>query len=871
MKLEHYFQLYISKATGLSAEQVLKNKQKFGTNEVTSKKRESFVHIFLMQLGSFFAVILFGAAGMLFFIGEWIDFYVVLVVIIVNATIESVQKYRSDFIFENLTKIIPQYSVVIREGQITKIQSIEIVTGDIVVLQAGDRVPADGIIIFAEELKVDESILTGESESVSKVPSDDYDNKSIIDNPHAVFFGSTVTLGQGHMLVTHVGNKTQFGMIVQKISTIDTQLPIHKNIKQLSFGIFVFVLMMILFVLVVGLARMYPLIEISKISVALLVSAIPESLPVMITLILAYGFKRMSDKNVLVRKMQSLDVLGQIDTLALDKTGTITHNQMKVEKVYTFNKEELYITGDGYEPKGVSILNEQTVLLDNTSDAYVLIKNAVLSSVGTYAFNTDKKEWLLGTGDPTEVALLVLGEKVSVTKGILSSEYVFKKSIPFSNQNMYHSAIYTHQKKEITLYTGAPEIIFDMCTHVRINTRDVKISKDHKEEFHSKLKEYASGGYRVLSSCIKTGDKVVCKGLFAISDSIRPDVYASVQDIYQRKINIIIITGDHKEVALQVAQKIGLSANSSSVLTGDDMNHLTDIQLRNIILQKNIFTRVTPQQKLKILELLKDLGKTVAMTGDGINDALALVKADIGIAMGTQSSDSAKGASDIILLDNKFGSIIYGITEGKNIFSNIQKTIVFLLSTNFAEMFVVVFAITLALPVPISSIGILWLNLVTDTFLVIGFAFEREKLETKNSKKILTYKEWKRILYLGLCMTLVSLIVFMNAQSTSISYAQNMTLLTLIMMQWFNILNIRAGEHSIFTHGLKFNAVLIAGWFISVGLTVCAFSVPFFSKILNIHPISASDWVYSILIASSIIWFEEIRKCAQKMKLFVRK
>jgi Ca2+-transporting ATPase len=861
----------MSGSKGLSADQVLKNKLKFGTNEVTTKKRETFLHILLTQFGSFFALILFGAAGMLFFIGEWIDFYVVLVVIIVNATIESIQKYRSDFIFENLTKIIPQYSVVIRDGQITKIKSAEIVTGDIVVLQAGDRVPADGILIFAEELKVDESILTGESESVSKISSDNYDNKSIIDNPHAVFFGSTVTLGQGHILVTHVGNKTQFGMIVQKISTIDTQLPIHKNIKQLSFGIFVFVLAMTLFVLVVGLTRMYSWVEISKVSIALLVSAIPESLPVMITLILAYGFKRMSDKNVLVRKMQSLDVLGQIDTLALDKTGTITHNQMKVEKIYTFNNEELYVTGDGYEPKGTLILNQKITNLENGSDAFMLIRSAVLSSVGTYSFDINKKEWLLGTGDPTEVALLVLGEKSSITKGILSSEYVLKKNVPFSNQNMYHSAIYTYQKKEIEIYTGAPEIIFDMCTHVRINTVDVKISKAHREEFHSKLKEYASGGYRVLSSCVKQGNKIVCKGLFAISDSIRPDVYFSVQDMYQRNINVIIITGDHKEVALQVAQKIGLRANASSVLTGDDMNHLTDIQLKNIILQKNIFTRVTPQQKLKILELLKELGKTIAMTGDGINDALALVKADIGIAMGTQSSDSAKGASDIILLDNKFGSIIYGIAEGKNIFSNIQKTIVFLLSTNFAEMFVVVFAVTLALPVPISAIGILWLNLVTDTFLVIGFAFEREKLETKNSKKILTYREWKRILYLGLCMTFVSLVVFINTQNISISYAQNMTLLVLIMMQWFNILNVRAGEHSIFTHGFRFNAVLIVGWFISVGLTVCAFSVPYFSKILHIHPISVSDWVYCILIASSIIWFEEIRKGAQKIKLFVRK
>jgi Ca2+-transporting ATPase len=341
--------------------------------------------------------------------------------------------------------------------------------------------------------------------------------------------------------------------------------------------------------------------------------------------------------------------------------------------------------------------------------------------------------------------------------------------------------------------------------------------------------------------------------------------------MYRRNINVLIITGDHKEVALQVAQKIGLHANKNSVLTGDDINNLTEMQLKNIILQKNIFARVTPQQKLKILELFKKLGKTIAMTGDGINDALALVKADIGIAMGTQSSDSAKGASDIILLDNKFGSIVYGITEGKNIFLNIQKTIVFLLSTNFAEMFVVVCAITLALPVPISAIGILWLNLVTDTFLVIGFAFERGHTNAKHLTKILTHKEWKRILYLGLIMTFVSLIIFMETQDSGVAYAQSMTLLVLIMMQWFNILNIRAGEQSIFTYGFRFNPMFIIGWIISLGLTVCAFNVPTFMDILHIHPISFANWVYITLIASTIVWFEEFRKYAQKIKLFVQK
>jgi Ca2+-transporting ATPase len=871
MKLEKYFTLYNSSSDGLGEDQIIKNREQFGINKVTTKKREGLFHILLTQLGGFFSIILFCAAIIMLFLGELINFYVVLAVVLLNAIIESIQRYKSDSIFESLTHILPLHSVVLRGGQKRKIESSEIIAGDILILQAGDKIPADGLVLFAENFKVDESVLTGESDSISKTSSEEYSLESIIDNPHAVFSGSYVTTGQAKVLVTQVGGKTQLGLLTQKISTVDTQLPLYKNVKKLSFDIFIFVLILTLFVFIVGIAQAQVWTDIFKVTVALFVSAIPESLPVMLTLILAYGFKRMSNKNVLVRKMQSLDVLGKIDILALDKTGTITHNQMKVEKIFTFNNEEFYVSGDGYEPKGKIIFQEKGIAIQEHADLEFLIKSASLSSDGSYHYDSIKKDWLLETGDPTEVALLVLSEKVGATKEQLQSEYVLKENIPFTNQNMYHSAIYIHNKKEIKIHTGAPEIIYAMCTHVRINGIDQKINEVHDEIFHKKIREYSSQGYRIIASCVDSGNKIVCKGMFAISDSIRSDVKQSIQDVYERGIDIIIITGDHKEIALKVAQKIGIRAHTNSVLTGDDMNNLTDKQIKNIILQKNIFARVTPQQKLKILEILKELGKVVAMTGDGVNDTLALVKADIGIAMGTISSDSAKEAADIVLLDNKFGSIIYGVEEGKNIFLNIQKTILFLLSTNFAEMFVVVCAVTLALPLPLSAIGILWLNLVTDTFLVIGFAFERGHIKGKQITKILTYKEWHRIIYLGLVMTCIALIVFMNTYNLDLVYAQSMTLLVVIIMQWFNVLNIRAGEQSIFAYGFRFNPFFVIGWIVSLSLTVFAFTSESMRNILQIHPISIIDWVYLAILASSIVWLEEVRKCAQRSKLFLRK
>lgn len=871
MKLEHHFKLYNTSHDGLSENQIIVNKEKFGENKVVSKKRETFLHILLVQFGSFFSVILLSAAALLFFLGEILDFYIVIFVVLLNVSIESSQRYRSDSIFESLKKILPLYSIVVRNGEKIKIQSTEIVVGDILVLQSGEKISADGLIILAENFKVDESILTGESEAISKTSSEEYSIESIVDNPYAVFSGSYVVTGNARILVTHVGNKTQLGIIAQKMSTIDTELPLYKNIKKLSLQIFIFVLILTLFVFIVGLAQSQEWIEIFEVTVALLVSAIPESLPVMLTLILAYGFKRMSEKNVLVRKMQSLDVLGKIDILALDKTGTITHNQMKVEKLFTFNEQEFYITGDGYEPKGKIIFQEKEISTSDFIDVDLLIKDATLSSDGSYYYDPSSKDWSLESGDPTEVALLVLGEKTNNTKDLLGAAYSLKENIPFTNQSMYHSAIYLHNNKKIQIYTGAPEIIYRMCTHVRIGGVAKKITDAHNKIFHSKIKEYSEQGYRILSSCVKDGEKVTCAGLFAINDSIRADVAQSIQDVYARGIDIIVITGDHKDIALRVAQKIGLKVDIHGVLTGDDMNNLTDTQIKNIILQKKVFARVSPQQKLKVLELLKQLGKTVAMTGDGVNDTLALVKADIGIAMGTISSDAAKEAADIVLLDNKFGSIVYGVEEGKNIFKNIQKTIMFLLSTNFAEMFVVVFAITLALPLPISAIGILWLNLVTDTFLVIGFAFERNHIDNTKVSKILSRKEWLRILYLGLAMTLIALIIFLKTYSGDLLYAQSMTLLVIIIMQWFNVLNIRAGDKSIFVAGFHFNLPFIIGWVLSLLFTLLAFESDFMRNILQIHPISLNDWMYLTVVASSIIWFEELRKLTQKAKLFLSK
>lgn len=860
MKLEDFIKKHNTSLNGLTDEGARQNKIQFGVNKITMKKRESFFHILLLQLGSFFSVILFSAALILLFLGDMLEFYVVLTIITINSLIESFQRYKSDSIFESLTKMLPSHSLVLRNGKHKHVDSSEIVVGDILILQSGDKVPVDGIVISASECRVDEAMLTGESKPLLKTASDEFNTESIMENSHMVFSGSYVTTGNAQIMVMRVGNKTQIGLIAQKVSTIDTQLPIYKNIKTLSRKLFIGIILIALFVFIIGMTRSNEWVEILKLTVAICVSAIPESLPVTITLILAYGFKRMSEKNVLVKKMQSLDVLGQIDTLALDKTGTITRNQMKVEKVTTLDGTELYISGDGYNPAGTFIHQNKTVSLDQFPYIQKLIRGATLSSTGMFDFDEEKKEWILQTGDPTEVALLVLGNKSGFKKEDLRHEYVLEKNIPFNNQSMYHASIYKKEKATIKMYTGAPEVIFAMSSHVQIQDEIKKTKEMYLETFHSKLNEYSLAGYRSIATAIEEKGKIIFQGLFAINDSIRLDVSESVQHVYSENIKILIITGDHKDIALQVAKRIGIEVNSNSVLTGDDMNNLTDIQIENLLIHKTIFARVSPSQKLKILELLKKSGRVVAMTGDGVNDSLALVKADIGIAMGTLSSESAKAAADIVLLDNKFGSIVYGIQEGKNIFLNIKKTILFLLSTNFAEMAVTVFAVSLALPLPFSAAGILWVNFVTDTFLVIGFAFERGVIQKNKNNVLVSLKDWGRIFYLGFIMMLISFFVFFSNLDKGGLHAQSVTLLVLIIMQWFNVLNIRAGHLSIFVYGFKINRMFILGWFISATLTLFAFNSEFMRNILHIEKINLYDFVYVVGCALFVIIFEEIRK-----------
>jgi Ca2+-transporting ATPase len=875
-KVQDIFEDLNSSAEGLSTESVLMNRQKFGKNFVEDKKHKSRLKLFLSQFNNLFNYILVTAATIVFLLGDFVDFYVIVAVIFINAFIGFFQEGKAQKVFEVLQNSVKSEAVVFRNGERQKIIDEEVVAGDIVFLKDGDKVPADSRILEANNLKMDESSLTGETATVLKNTDNPKDNNAqVSDQENMVFKGTHVVSGLAKVVVVSVGSDTEIGKVAGRISELETELPIKKTIKNLSKLILMFVVLFSLITFIFGLGYGIQGEEIFSIVVALFISAIPESLPVILTLVLAAGFHRMGKKNVLVKKLQAVDALGQTNIVALDKTGTITRNQMKVEKIYADGKF-FYVSGDGYEPRGKIIQGENNIDLYEEQTLQLLTKIAVSTSIGDFSHNEKDDQWELNYGDPTEVALLVLGEKIGVNKDELLKKYPIEREIPFDMHYKHHSTINTVGEERFLYVAGAPEVVLDSTSHVLINGEEIELDTNQLEKIMCDLGTVTKEGYRTLCMAYqKNPDKnldpndlssLVFVGFVGINDTIRNTVESSIADLENAGMKAVMITGDHRETAIGIAKKVGIFKKGDIALTGKEMRSMNDVELGHEIENVSVFARVTPEQKLKIISLYKNKGLSVAMTGDGVNDVLSLVKADIGVSMGYGATDVAKEASDIILLDNNFGSLATGVLEGRNIYINIKKTVEYLLSTNIAELFVVMISVIAGLPVALTAVQILWLNLVTDSFLAAGFAFE------PIDKKLSTIKKWKpskylvdrnsifKILYLAIVMTLISLVFFVGNLDKGIVYAHTMVLSTLTVLQIFNVLAIKADNKSIFKVSMFNNKYLLGGIFISAFMFLFAMYNPFLQGILEIQPINSIDWLYVLGFGLVLIVVEELRK-----------
>jgi len=722
-RLSAIYQSLETSEHGLGKAEAQKRFLRYGPNKLPEAKADSIVLIFFRQFQSPLIFILLISAGAVFLAGERMDGLVIFSVLFFNAIVGTIQEGKARNIFLALRNFIKSNASVIRNEEEYIISEEEITLGDVIVLREGEKIPADGRILHSESLQVDEAALTGESNPKFKISADiKKDNIAISDQKNMVFKGTSVVFGNGKAIVTAIGSDTVIGAIANKISGIDEDLPLKKNIRRLSrFIIFsVFLIGMALFG--IGLAYGHPIKEIFITIVAVSVSIIPEGLPIVVTLVLAAGVWRMGKRNVLVKKLQAVEALGQINVIATDKTGTITKNELTVEEVYIGGKNFL-VQGVGYEPKGEIELNGKIIEPLNHPELLLAGKIGALCSSAHSAFDNDLGIWKI-SGDPTEAATLVFSQKIGFNRGDLQKEFIKIEEKPFDYKLKYHAILYQEKSQHILMAVGAPEEILDISN----------LDQKKEEELRNVFVEMSARGLRVVALGMKNVSKdykipdklskIDFVGFLGIKDLPREEVREAVEKVRGAQIGLVMITGDYRITAKAIAKEIGIFQIGDKIIEGMDVDRMSVEELSQNLEGVSVFARTNPLHKLKIINAYKLAGKTIAMTGDGVNDALSLTSADVGVAMGKIGTEVAKEASDIILLDDNFGSIVSGIEEGRNIYKTIKRVILYLFSTNVGEVLTIIGAIILGFPLPILAVQILWLNLVTDGFLDVSLAME---------------------------------------------------------------------------------------------------------------------------------------------------
>lgn len=878
-KVDEVLNLFDSREHGLKKQEVEKRILEFGLNKLPETKSDSLLKIFFRQFQSSLIFILLLATLVVFLLGENIEGIVILAVLLFNALIGTIQEGKSQKIFLALKKFSKTSASVIRGAQEYVISDEEVVPGDIIMVREGEKIPADARIIFSNSLQVDEAAFTGESNPKFKNSKTIKKTElSISEQDNMVFKGTAVVSGYAKALVVKTGANTFLGGIAKKIIKIEEDLPIKKDIKKLSKFIIVVVFLASLLMFAVSLNQGQPIKEIFLTVVAMAVSIIPEGLPIVVTLVLATGVWRMGKKNVLIKKMQAVEALGKIKVLALDKTGTVTKNQLTVKKIYTTGKT-FTVKGIGYEPKGEIRLKSKIIEPLNHPELLLIGKIGILCSDASLFFDNKAKNWKI-SGDPTEAATLVLGEKLGFNKGDLEQDLQKIDEQVFDYKLKYHATLHKDEKVNFMSVVGAPEEILKLSSRIWNLKKSSKLTTFQKNKLQKIFLKMSAKGLRVLALAkreLKQKNKISDQinnlefvGFLGIEDSLKLEVNEAIDEIKKAGIEPVMITGDHKITAQAIAKQAGIFNRKSFVLEGQDVENLTEKQLARKLKKVHVFARVTPLHKLKIINAYKIANKTVAMTGDGVNDALSLTSADVGVAMGKIGTEVAKEASDIVILDDNIGSIVAGIEEGKNILKTIKRVVLYLFSTSFGEFLTILIAVLIGWPLPILATQILWLNLVTDGFLDIALAMEPKrkglKLNRKMKENIIDKLMLFRIGLMGTVMAIGTLFLFGQYFKEDLTKAWTISLTTLAVFQWFNAWNCRSRVHSIFKMNPFSNKFLIGATGLVISLQILIIYNPFFQTIFKTTALEIKDWFLIISGALFVVLIEEIRKFIIRIK-----
>lgn len=893
-------ELNVNPEKGLDEKEITRRLAQVGHNVLTVKKGVNPVFLFLGQFKDFMVMVLMVATLISGLLGEIADAITILAIIFLNSILGFIQEYRAERSMESLRSLTAPEAVVLRNGMEMKIPASELVPGDIVLLEAGDRIPADIRWLKTSNIRVEESALTGESQPVAKFSEPLQDEYTpIADRKNMGYMGTIVVNGRGIGIVVATGMNTEMGIIAGMIQEVkEEETPLQKRLAQLGKWLVTISVAVCIVVVVTGILQGESFYKMFFAGVSLAVAAIPEGLPAIVTVALAIGVQRMVKRNAIIRKLPAVETLGCATIICSDKTGTLTQNEMTVRRIYCDN-QVITVSGEGYDPKGdfhgADPYKDKGPLKALLKGA-ALCNNAALTQKGikvTGLFRGKAREKIWGIeGDPTEGALLVAAAKGGVWRETLERKEERVGEIPFESERKRMSVIYKSKEGLKAYVKGAPDIILSLCSRELTREGIVELTPERRRKILSINDEMASHALRVLALAEKkvavnecpeeVEQDLVFVGLMGIIDPPRPSAAKAIKICRAAGIKPVMITGDHKLTAQAVARELGiLRGKNQLVVTGTDLDRMTDEELTRNVMDISVFARVAPKDKLRIVRAYKKNGQIVAMTGDGVNDAPAVKEADIGVAMGQTGTDVTKEASSMIITDDNFATIVAAVEEGRGIYDNIRKFIRYLLSCNLGEVLTMFVGTLVGLPLPLLPIQILWVNLVTDGLPAMALGVDESEPDImrrpsrKPDESVFARGLGRKIIIRGTMIGFGTLLVFIIGlwYGVGLLAARTMAFTTLVFSQLFHVFDCKSETRGIFEVGLFSNPLLVLAVMISTTMQLSVIYIPFLQAIFKTTALCSWQWFVILAVAGGpsvlIGMVRLLRSVSRKKELWI--
>ncbi len=865
-----------SSPDGLDLAGVRSRQEEYGSNELESRKKASALRVFFRQFFSPLIYIMVIAAVVSLAVARYIDAGVIFAIVLLNTIIGFIQERKAESAMESLMEMAAPKAEVKRQKEVKYIPARELVPGDIVLLSAGDKVPADARIIRAANLKIEEAALTGESVAVEKRDVVLEEDVPVADMDNMVFMGTIVTSGRGTAVITGTGMNTEMGKIATGIQEVkEEKTPIQKSIDSLSKYIIILVSISVVILAVASILQGIELLEVFLLAIAAAVAAIPQGLPAAVTVVLAIGMQIMAHRKAIIRRLVAVETLGSATVICSDKTGTLTMNQMTVRQLFLGGRL-VEVTGEGYRPEGEFQRNGQIVNVEEDEHLKLLLRAALLCNDSRLKEEADSS-WQI-SGDPTEGALLVTAAKTGMNKEEFEDDYPRIDEIPFESERQYMATLNSVNGTRVAYVKGSTEKILSMSRSVMSGGEMAALQDEDREAIKKANSDMAEQALRVLAVAYaempedkdRIGEQdvkgnLVFLGLFGMADPPREEAKKAIADCKKAGIRVIMITGDNKITARSIGRQLGLT--EGRVVTGQELERLEDAELKREIDNISVFARIEPMHKLRIVNNLKEKGHIVAVTGDGVNDAPALKSADIGVAMGITGTDVAKESSEMVLADDNFASVVSAVEEGRAVFNRLRGVVFFLLSTNIGELLALIISVSVVGLAPLLAIQIIWVNLVTDTSSSIPLGTEPkqgDELEhpPRHPDVRLVFPGLiARIVFMALIMGFGLFLIFAWAEPRmSIEEARTLAFTSMVSFEWFRAFNARSDEKTVFKLGFFSNKWLLMGIGIAVLLHEAIINIPHFQIAFSTEPQAPWQWGIAIGAGAALFAIEETRK-----------